>query len=97
MSTANTSHTPLVVDVRSQGEFAAGHVAGSINLPLDTFTQQAISALPDRNRPLVLCCLSGARSGMAAQWLQAQGYTQVANGGGVSSVALRLGLPMERG
>lgn len=96
MSSATTPHPPLVVDVRSSGEFAAGHVAGSVNLPLDAFTQQAMSALPDWHRPLVLCCLSGARSGMAVQWLQAQGYTQVTNGGGVSSVALRLGLPIER-
>lgn len=87
---------PLVVDVRSPGEFAAGHVAGSINLPLDSLAQQAAPALPHRDQPMVLCCLSGARSGMAVQWLRTQGYSQVSNGGGVSSVALQLGRPIER-
>ena len=96
MSSIPVPPLPLVVDVRSPGEFAAGHVAGSINLPLDSLAQQALGALPQRDRPMVLCCLSGARSGMAVQWLRTQGYSQVANGGGVSSVALQLGLPIVR-
>lgn len=90
-----TTPSPLVVDVRSPGEFANGHVEGSINLPLDAFMEQAPAALPDRNAPLVLCCLSGARSGMAAQWLRSQGYSQVSNGGAVGTVALQLGRRIE--
>lgn len=86
---------PLVVDVRSPGEFANGHVAGAVNLPLSHLAEHAGSVLPQRDTPLLLCCVSGARSDMAAQWLRAQGYTQVANGGSVGSVALRLGLPIE--
>ena len=87
---------PLVVDVRSPGEFASGHVAGSINLPLGDLPQQAGNVLAQRDAPLILCCVSGARSAMAMQWLQAQGYTQVSNGGSVGAVALRLGLAMRR-
>ncbi|KAB2887483.1 MAG: rhodanese-like domain-containing protein [Burkholderiaceae bacterium] len=87
---------PLVVDVRSPGEFSSGHVVGAINLPLSHLMEQATSVLPKRDAPLLLCCVSGARSDMAEQWLRAQGYTQVANGGSVGSVALRLGLPIER-
>lgn len=86
---------PLIVDVRSPGEFAFGHVAGSINLPLDRLAQQADTLLPERDRPLVLCCLSGARSAMAVQWLRTQGYRQVANGGSVGNVALQLGRSIE--
>lgn len=89
--------TALVVDVRSPEEFANGHVAGSINLPLGDLARLACSALPRRDAPVILCCISGARSDMATQWLRAQGYTQVSNGGGVGAVALRLGLPIERG
>jgi phage shock protein E len=56
----------------------------------------AAAVLPERDAPLLLCCLSGARSGVAVQWLKAQGYRQVTNGGSVSSVALQLGRPIEQ-
>ena len=88
---------PLVVDVRSPGEFEAGHVDGAINLPLDRPGADCAQGLPHKATPLVLCCLSGARSGMAAQWLRQQGYQQVANGGSVGSVALQLQRPIRRG
>ena len=94
---SNQSAMAVVIDVRSAGEFAAGHVAGAIHLPLDQLAQRAATELPDHERPIVLYCLSGVRSGMAAQWLLAQGYRQVRNGGSVSSVALQLGRAIERG
>lgn len=88
---------PLIVDVRTPGEFAAGHVGGSVNVPLEHLMHTAATALPDRERPMVICCLSGARSGMAVQWLRAHGYSQVTNGAGVGGLALQLGRPIERG
>ncbi len=96
MTPANKPRMPLVVDVRSPGEFASGHVAGSINLPLDSLAQQASDALPQRDVPMVCCCLSSARSAMAVQWLQGQGCSQVSNGGSVGSAALKLGRSIER-
>ncbi len=86
----------LLVDVRSPGEFAAGHVAGAINLPLDQLADNVARALPDLHQPLLVYCLSGARSGVAVQWLQQMGYTQAVNGGGVSAVALQLGRALQR-
>lgn len=86
-----------VVDVRSPGEFAAGHVQGSINLPLERIAQDAAQHLPHKQAPLVLCCLSGARSGVGVQLLRQLGYDNVVNGGGVGSVALQLGRPVQRG
>ena len=70
---------------------------GDINLPLDRLGADCAQVLPNKATPLVLCCLSGARSGMAAQWLRQQGYQQVANGGSVGSVALQLQRPIRRG
>lgn len=53
----------LVVDVREADEFAAGHIPGSINMPLSTFQP---SRLPDgTGKTLVLTCLGGKRSAMA--------------------------------
>ncbi|GAA4421359.1 rhodanese-like domain-containing protein [Acidovorax lacteus] len=86
-----------VVDVRSPGEFAAGHIDGAINLPLDRLAQDAAQWLPHKQAPLVLCCLSGARSGLGVQLLRQQGYENVVNGGGVGSVAMQLGRPIARG
>ena len=92
---ANTP--PVVVDVRSPAEYAAGHVDGAINLPLDRLAQELEHALPDRAAPVLLYCQSGARSGMALQWLRQQGYQQAANGGSAGAVALQLGRGICRG
>jgi phage shock protein E len=51
---------------------------------------------PDKHASIMLCCASGARSGMACGFLQQQGYTQVVNGGGAGAVALQLNRPIDR-
>jgi hypothetical protein len=55
--TTSSATIPLVVDVRSPGEYARGHVAGSINLPLDSLPHGAAAVLPERDASLLLCCL----------------------------------------
>jgi len=69
-----------LVDVRSRMEFAGGHVAGSLNIPLDELRERLddIKALP---QPLWLCCASGNRSGQAQYLLQQQGI-ECHNAGG---------------
>jgi rhodanese-related sulfurtransferase len=68
-----------VVDVRTPGEFADGHLENSVNIPLDQF--QARMAEIDPGQPVLLCCASGGRSGMAKQILDRAGYAQVHNAG----------------
>lgn len=63
----------VVVDVRSAEEFAGGHTPGSLNLPLHLLPVLAEEQLP-RDRPLLLCCASGARSASAVQYLTRQGF-----------------------
>ncbi|HJV48172.1 MAG TPA: rhodanese-like domain-containing protein [Geothrix sp.] len=63
----------LVVDVRSTSEFAAGAIPGSLNLPLHLLPVLASERLP-ADRPLLVCCASGARSAMAVQHLVQMGY-----------------------
>ena len=75
----NDSKT-TIVDVRTEGEFSEGNVNGSINIPLHEVTDRMEEL--KQMQPLVLCCLSGARSGQATVFLQAQGCNQVYNGGG---------------
>ena len=69
-----------IVDVRTEIEFEEGNVAGSINIPLHNIIDKVeeLKAM----QPLVLCCLSGGRSGQATAFLQAQGCDDVHNGGG---------------
>lgn len=57
-----------IVDVRSRGEFSGGHVAGSINIPLQEITGR-MDELKSLEQPLVLCCASGNRSGQATSFL----------------------------
>ncbi|MCB6184926.1 rhodanese-like domain-containing protein [Leeia sp. TBRC 13508] len=79
-----------LIDVRSAGEFANGHIEGAINLPLDSIASQIKKVCDKIDEPLVLYCQSGMRSSLARQQLMSQGYQQVVNGGGVGSLALRL-------
>lgn len=74
----------VLLDVRTGGEYAAGHIHGSRNLPLQEI-EKAPSLIPRRDTPLFVCCQSGARSRQAAALLQKQGYTNVTNIGGISA------------
>lgn len=67
-----------IIDVRSPGEFAGGHVAGSKNIPLQLIPD-SLSSFPT-SKPIVFCCASGGRSGQASDYANAKGYTAV-NGG----------------
>jgi phage shock protein E len=69
----------IIVDVRTKEEFLGGHVAGSINIPLQE-VQQRVEDFKRLQGPLILCCASGNRSGMAANYLNHQGVDCV-NGG----------------
>jgi phage shock protein E len=72
-----------IVDVRSTSEFASGHVKGSVNIPLDQLAQRLKSLKKDK--PVITCCASGMRSGVAARQLRELGF-DVHNGGSWSSV-----------
>jgi phage shock protein E len=61
-----------VVDVRTPGEFMGGHVAGSINIPLQELMQR-MDEIKALKQPLILCCASGGRSGQAQGYLAGQG------------------------
>ncbi len=70
-----------LIDVREPGEFAAGHVAGSKNMPLSRFDPTKLPA----DRRVILICLSGARSATAVRQAHAAGRGDVAHySGGVA-------------
>ncbi|MFZ7116060.1 MAG: rhodanese-like domain-containing protein [Bacteroidota bacterium] len=79
----------IVLDVRTKGEYAGGHIKGSVNIPVDQLSKN-LSKFPDKNKPIITCCASGMRSASALSILKSNGYTQVHNGGGWSSLRSRI-------
>jgi len=77
------SNEPLIVDVRTAGEFANGAYPGAINIPLDEL-QYRVEKLGKKDRKINLYCESGARSAYAVQFLKTYGFTNLENGGGLS-------------
>jgi rhodanese-related sulfurtransferase len=73
------SRGAIVVDVRSPGEFQSGNFGISINIPLSEISAR-ISELKT-GKPIVLCCASGSRSGMAVRILKSNGLIDVINAG----------------
>ncbi len=69
----------FLVDVRTAGEFGSGHVKGSVNIPLDSISNQLVKFKNKKN--IIVFCRSGARSGQAKSILQQNGFTNVINGG----------------
>lgn len=69
----------LVLDVRTPAEFSQGCVPGSLNIPLDQLPSR-LGEL-DPARPVLLCCASGGRSGMAKQFLDREGFQRTVNAG----------------
>ncbi|ADB38700.1 rhodanese-like domain-containing protein [Spirosoma linguale] len=70
----------VLIDVRSPGEFAGGHVKGAVNIPLDQVDAR-IAQIKRYNKPIVLCCASGMRSARAKGLLISQGITDVHDAG----------------
>lgn len=68
-----------IVDVRTHAEFMGGNVAGSINIPLQEVPER-IEEFRNMQQPLILCCLSGGRSGQATSFLKSHGIA-CENGG----------------
>lgn len=61
-----------IVDVRTPEEFMGGHVAGSLNIPLQEIPDR-MNELKSLKTPLILCCASGGRSGNAQRYLSQLG------------------------
>ena len=73
-----------IIDVRSKGEFATGHVKRSINIPLEQIAT-SVDKLKSHSH-IITCCRSGNRSGMAMRTLKSKGLKNVTNGGSWQNV-----------
>lgn len=74
-----------VVDVREPDEFASGHIQGSVNVPLSTFTPgMSLKAIPNVDDKVLVICRSGVRAEKASRILVESGYKHVYNMYGTS-------------
>ena len=75
----------ILLDVRTQDEYAQGHIPGAICIPNETIGTEDIPELPDKEQLILVYCRSGNRSKQAAEKLVQQGYTNIVEFGGINA------------
>ena len=86
----------LVVDVRDQGEYGAGHILGAKNWPLDHIDERGGEAARRKDKPVIVYCDTGDRAPKAAAALRKLGFTRVINLSGGLPAWQQAGLPVEK-
>lgn len=74
----------IILDVREQNEYDAGHIPGAILIPYTEIESKANDMLPDKNATILVYCRSGRRSKIASESLAKLGYTNVKEFGGIN-------------
>ena len=76
----------LILDIRTEEEFAGGHIVDARHIVLDKLADSLESIKKYREKAVIVCCESGARSSQAARLLKTQGFQNVYNlSGGLAS------------
>ncbi|WP_179344131.1 rhodanese-like domain-containing protein [Winogradskyella ursingii] len=78
----------VILDVRSQREWDAGHIENSIHIPLGELNNR-VDEVKQLNKPVIACCASGVRSAKASKFLNLNNINAI-NGGGWVSVKKKL-------
>ena len=86
----------VVIDVCEANEFAAGHVGGAKNIPLNQLEEKLTAAVKNKARPVILVCQSGARSNRAVAIAKKLGYEQAQSLAGGLSAWRTANLPVEK-
>jgi rhodanese-related sulfurtransferase len=86
----------LVLDVREQGEYDAGHILSSKLIPLGKLKERLGELEKYRERPIVVICRSGQRSASACGLLGKQGFAQAYNLDGGIIAWQKASLPLEK-
>jgi len=86
----------VVVDVCEAEEFAAGHVVGAKNLPLNQLEDKLAGVVKNKTLPLILVCQSGARSARALAIAKKLGYEQAQSLSGGLGAWRSANLPLEK-
>jgi phage shock protein E len=84
----------MIIDVRSDREWQAGHLATAVHLPLNNIAQDIDGLVDNKHQKIYLYCRSGNRSGKAEKILQSLGYSHVINAGGIAEASDFLDQPI---
>ena len=79
----NSEEGYIILDVREQDEYDAGHIPGAILIPYTQIEEKVDEMLPDKDQLILVYCRSGRRSKIAAEALAALGYTNIKEFGGI--------------
>lgn len=71
------SRSPVILDVRTPGEYLSGHIKGALNVPHDELERRLGEIPGDRSSEIVVYCQSGRRAGIAEKILVERGYTDI--------------------
>ena len=82
-----------IIDVRTDDEWNAGHIAEAIHIPLSDIKDKIAGAVKDKKAPIALYCASGMRSGRALRVLKDLGYENVENLGSLAAAKKKLAQP----
>ena len=79
----DTEREYILIDARTEEEFAEGHIAGALLIPEYEIADRAEKELPDKDTLILVYCRSGRRSKIASEELVKLGYTNVKEFGGI--------------
>ncbi|MGB2045681.1 MAG: rhodanese-like domain-containing protein [Porticoccaceae bacterium] len=77
----------IIIDVRTQEEWTAGHLASAQHLPLELISEGIADVIEDKDQAIYVYCRSGNRSGQAKLILDAMGYKNVTNAGSLQNAS----------
>lgn len=97
MQRIKTNQAGLILDVRTPEEYAEGHIPGAINIPHDQLGSRHQEIAAYKNKDIVLYCRSGRRVGVAADILQAAGFSKLLHlAGDMGNWRLNGNLPIKK-
>jgi rhodanese-related sulfurtransferase len=79
----DTEKDYIIIDARTEAEFAEGHIEGAILIPEYEIASRAEAEIPDKDTLILVYCRSGRRSKIASEELVKMGYTNVKEFGGI--------------
>ena len=82
-ATIDSDEEYVILDVRTEEEYAAGHIEGAVLIPDFEIADRAEAELPDKDMLILVYCRSGNRSKTASEKLASLGYTNVKEFGGI--------------
>lgn len=81
----DTEENVIILDVRTEEEFAEGHIPGAVCIPNETIEETVTEQLPDKEQLILVYCRSGNRSKQASEKLAGMGYSNVKEFGGINT------------